>query len=74
MMMLIGWLYNKGVVFDGSCFCTTIADLLLRSNLLVKIKTVKSVKTYFGLAMPNEIQKEAYSIFSDLFEKVHKKK
>jgi hypothetical protein len=73
MMMLIGWLYDKGVVFNGRCFSTTIAELLLQKNALSKIKSVKTIKNNFSLSMPNGIQVEAQIIFSVIFERIPKK-
>ena len=75
LIMLIGWLYDKGVVFDGSCFSTTIAKLLLEKNTLTSIKSVKSIKNYFSYSskIPNIVQEEAQCIYSLIFERVPKK-
>lgn len=74
MMILIGWLYDKGVVFDGRCFSTTIANLLLQKNVLTSVKSVKSIKNYFSDSskISNKIQEEAQSIYSLIFERVPK--
>ena len=75
MMVLIGWLYYKGVVFDGRCFSTTIAKLLLEKNVLTSIKSVKSIKNYFSYSskIPNKVQEESQCIYSLIFERVPKK-
>ena len=75
MMVLIGWLYDKGLVFDGGCYSTTIAKLLLEKNVLTSIKSVKSIKNYFSYSskIPNKVQEESQCIYSLIFERVPKK-
>ncbi|MBR4517185.1 MAG: hypothetical protein IKO60_07305, partial [Bacteroidaceae bacterium] len=48
MLILIGWLYDKGLVFEGGCYGTTIAKLLIEKNVLTSVKSVKSIKNYFS--------------------------
>ena len=74
MIMLIGWLYDKGLVFDGGCYSTTIAKLLLEKNVLTSINTVKSIKNYFSYSskIPNKVQEESQCIYSLIFKRVPK--
>ena len=74
LMILIGWLYDKGLVFEGGCFDTTIANLLLEKNVLTSVKSVKSIKNYFCslTKMSPIVQKEAQSIYALIFERVPK--
>ena len=74
LMILIGWLYDKGLVFEGGCYGTTIANLLLEKNVLTSVKSVKSIKNYFSslTKMSPIVQKEAQSIYALIFERVPK--
>ena len=74
MLILIGWLYDKGLVFEGGCYGTTIALLLLEKNVLTSVKSVKSIKNYFSslTKMSPKVQAEAQSIYALVFERVPK--
>jgi len=74
MLILIGWLYDKGLVFEGGCYGTTIAKLLIEKNVLTSVKSVKSIKNYFSslTKMSPIVQKEAQSIYALVFERVPK--
>ena len=74
MLILIGWLYDKGLVFEGGCYCTTIANLLLQTKVLTSVKSVKSIKNYFSslTKMSPIVQKETQSIYALIFERVPK--
>lgn len=74
MLILIGWLYDKGLVFEGGCYGTTIAKLLIEKNVLTSVKSVKSIKNYFSslTKMSPMVQKEAQSIYALVFERVPK--
>ena len=74
IIILIGWLYDKGVVFEGSCYSTTIAKLLLEKNVLTSSKSFKTVKNNFSSLdeMSPNVQREAQSIYSLVFERVPK--
>ena len=74
LMILIGWLYDKGLVFEGGCYCTTIANLLLQTKVLTSVKSVKSIKNYFSslTKMSPIVQKETQSIYALIFERVPK--
>ncbi len=73
LVMLIGWLYDKGTVFDGSCYGTTIANLLLQMNVLSSVTSIRTLKNYLGMEIPKSVRKEANSIFDDTLGKVTKK-
>ena len=66
MLILIGWLYDKGLVFEGGCYGTTIAKLLIEKNVLTSVKSVKSIKNYFSslTKMSPIVQREAQSIYA----------
>ena len=74
MLILIGWLYDKGLVFEGGCYGTTIAKLLIEKNVLTSVKSVKSIKNYFSslTKMSPIVQREAQSIYALVFEQVPK--
>ena len=74
LMILIGWLYDKGLVFEGGCYCTTIANLLLQTKVLTSVKSIKSIKNYFSslTKMSPIVQKETQSIYALIFERVPK--
>ena len=74
MLILIGWLYDKGLVFEGGCYGTTIAKLLIEKNVLTSVKSVKSIKNYFSslTKMSPIVQKETQSIYALIFERVPK--
>ena len=74
MLILIGWLYDKGLVFEGGCYGTTIAKLLIEKNVLTSDKSVKSIKNYFSslTKMSPKVQAEAQSIYALVFERVPK--
>ena len=74
MLILIGWLYDKGLVFEGGCYGTTIAKLLIEKNVLTSVKSVKSIKNYFSslTKMSPIVQAEAQSIYALVFERVPK--
>ena len=74
MLILIGWLYDKGLVFEGGCYGTTIAKLLIEKNVLTSVKSVKSIKNYFSslTKMSPKVQAEAQSIYALVFERVPK--
>ena len=74
MLILIGWLYDKGLVFEGGCYGTTIAKLLIEKNVLTSVKSVKSIKNYFSslTKMSPIVQKEVQSIYALVFERVPK--
>ena len=74
MLILIGWLYDKGMVFEGGCYGTTIAKLLIEKNVLTSVKSVKSIKNYFSslTKMSPIVQREAQSIYALVFERVPK--
>ena len=74
MIILIGWLYDKGLVFEGGCYSTTIAKLLLEKNVLTSSKSFKTVKNNFSSLdeMSPNVQREAQSIYSLVFERVPK--
>ena len=74
MLILIGWLYDKGLVFEGGCYGTTIAKLLIEKNVLTSVKSVKSIKNYFSslTKMSPIVQREAQSIYALVFERVPK--
>jgi hypothetical protein len=74
LMILIGWLYDKGLVFEGGCYCTTIAKLLLEKNVLTSSKSFKTVKNNFCSLdeMSPKVQAEAQCIYSLIFERVPK--
>lgn len=73
LMMLIGWLYNKGVVFDGRCYRTNIATCLIKAGALHGVTNYRTNKNYMCMKMPKDVQKESHKIFSDIFEFVTKK-
>ena len=74
MIILIGWLFDKGLVFEGGCYSTTIAKLLLQKNVLTSSKSFKTVKNNFSSLdeMSPNVQREAQSIYSLVFERVPK--
>ena len=74
LMILIGWLYDKGLVFEGGCYGTTIAKLLLEKNVLTSSKSFKTVKNNFCSLdeMSPKVQAEAQCIYSLIFERVPK--
>ena len=74
MLILIGWLYDKGLVFEGGCYGTTIAKLLLEKNVLTSSKSFKTVKNNFCSLdeMSPKVQAEAQCIYSLIFERVPK--
>ena len=74
MLILIGWLYDKGLVFEGGCYGTTIANLLLEKNVLTSSKSFKTVKNNFCSLdeMSPKVQAEAQCIYSLIFERVPK--
>ena len=74
MLILIGWLYDKGLVFEGGCYGTTIAKLLLEKNVLTSSKSFKTVKNNFCCLdeMSPKVQAEAQCIYSLIFERVPK--
>lgn len=74
LMILIGWLYDKGLVFEGGCYGTTIANLLLEKNVLTSSKSFKTVKNNFSSLdeMSTIVQAEAQCIYSLIFERVPK--
>ena len=74
MLILIGWLYDKGLVFEGGCYGTTIAKLLIEKNVFTSVKSVKSIKNYFSslTKMSPIVQREAQSIYALVFERVPK--
>ena len=73
LMMLIGWLYNKGVVFDGRCYRTNIATCLIKAGALHGVTNYRTNKNYMCMKMPKDVQKESHKILSDIFEFVTKK-
>ena len=74
LMILIGWLYDKGLVFEGGCFGTTIANLLLEKNVLTSSKSFKTVLNNFSSLseMSPKVQAEAQCIYSLVFERFPK--
>ena len=73
LLILIGWLYDNETIFRADCYCKSIADFLVRMDVFPNIRKSKTIRTYFGYGMPNEVQREAHSIISDIFEKIHRK-
>ena len=74
MLILIGWLYDKGLVFEGGCYGTTIANLLLEKNVLTSSKSFKTVLNNFSSLdeMSPKVQAEAQCIYSLVFERFPK--
>ena len=74
LMILIGWLYDKGLVFEGGCYGTTIANLLLEKNVLTSSKSFKTVLNNFSSLdeMSPKVQAEAQCIYSLVFERFPK--
>ena len=74
MLILIGWLYDKGLVFEGGCYSTTIANLLLEKNVLTSSKSFKTVLNNISSLseMSPTVQREAQSIYSFVFERFPK--
>ncbi len=74
LVTLIGWLYDKGTVFCGSCYGTTIVNLLLQMNVLSRVTNIRTLKNYLGMEIPKAVRKEADNIFGDTLGKVIGKK
>ena len=74
MLILIGWLYDKGLVFEGGCYGTTIAKLLIEKNVLTSSKSFKTVLNNFSSLseMSPKVQAEAQCIYSLVFERFPK--
>ena len=74
MLILIGWLYDKGLVFEGGCYGTTIAKLLIEKNVLTSSKSFKTVLNNFSSLseMSLNVQRETQSIYALVFERVPK--
>ena len=74
MLILIGWLYDKGLVFEGGCYGTTIAKLLIEKNVLTSSKSCKTVLNNFSSLseMSLNVQRETQSIYSLVFERFPK--
>ena len=74
MLILIGWLYDKGLVFEGGCYGTTIAKLLIEKNVLTSSKSFKTVLNNFSSLseMSLNVQRETQSIYSLVFERFPK--
>jgi len=72
LMILFGWLYKKGTVFAGSCYGTTILNLLLQMNVLNRVTNIRTLKNYIGMDLPKAIRMEAIKIFINTLGKVTK--
>ena len=74
MLILIGWLYDKGLVFEGGCYGTTIAKLLIEKNVLTSSKSFKTVLNNFSSLSELflNVQRETQSIYSLVFERFPK--
>ena len=64
LMMLINYMYEKGNVFE--CNRSTIANLLIRMDVLNDISKYKTIMNNFSKTMPKVIQREAHSIFLEI--------
>ena len=69
LIQLINYLYEKGNVFDYDCHKKDIAMLLLKMDLLIDIKSYKTIKNNFAKDLPKGVQMEAHKIFLDIFKK-----
>ena len=64
LIKLINYLYEKGNVFE--CNRSTIANLLIRMDVLNDISKYKTIMNNFSKTMPKVIQREAHSIFLEI--------
>lgn len=64
---LIGFLYEKGSVFEYDCKHSTIANLLLEMDAFSTISSYKTVMNYFNRNMPAMVASQAERIFTDTF-------
>ena len=69
LIKLINYLYEKGNVFDYDCHKKDIAMLLLKMDLLIDIKSYKTIKNNFARDLPKSVLMEAHKIFLDIFKK-----
>lgn len=65
MIILIGCIYSKGIVFEANCYSTTIANLMLRMNVLENAKQAKTIRNILCMSMPKELRKVVLNIFED---------
>ena len=73
LIKLINYLYEKGKVFDYDCCKKDIAMLLLEKDLLIDIKSYKTIKNNFAGDLPKSVLMEAHNIFFDISKKGPKK-
>ena len=69
LIKLINYLYEKGNVFEYDCHKKDIAMLLLKMDLLIDIKSYKTIKNNFARDLPKSVLMEAHKIFLDIFKK-----
>ena len=69
LIKLINYLYQKGNVFEYDCHKIDIAMLLLKMDLLIDIKSYKTIKNNFARNLPKSVLIEAHKIFLDIFKK-----
>ena len=69
LMMLINYLYEKGNVFEYDCHKKDIAMLLLKLDVLIDVKSYKTIKNNFARDLPKIILMEAHNIFFDISKK-----
>ena len=69
LIKLINYLYEKSHIFDYDCHKKDIAMLLLKMDVLIDVKSYKTIKNNFARDLPKIILMEAHNIFLNISKK-----
>lgn len=68
LLALVGFLLDKGIVFDGGCYKVTIARLLMKVKVLDGISNQMTIVNYLKSKLPREVRANAEQIYEEYWK------
>ena len=68
LLALVGFLLDKGIVFDGRCYKMTIARMLMKTKALDGIRNCMTVVNYLNPKLPREVRANAEQFYEEFWK------
>ena len=68
LLALVGFLLDKGIVFDGACYKMTIARMLMKTNTLDGIGNQMTIVNYLKPKLPPEVRANAELLYEEFWK------
>ena len=68
LLALVGFLLDKGIVFDGACYKMTIARMLMKTKTLEGISNQMTIVNYLKPKLPPEVRANAELLYREYWK------